>query len=215
MIKTGGNETNDLVVTVNESFWVMFFSGRLDIRLVAGLAHGFCQNDREKKRQLIVVMPARDASRWPDVNDLRRTFPSLSSGDRIQDPCDPHKMPIPYYDFVSLTGVTIEDVAIGDRQMTILYADRRPLDAVKIADSTLVGVQLRADELDEMLWPTDPQNYHIVGHEAFRSVGKHNLLLLVRSGAEVAFSPALTVQTEVTGRGYAVFDRRPLSAEIH
>jgi len=211
MIKTGGGENADLVVPINESFMVMFLSGRLDILTVSGTATCFCQSDFKNKRQLVLVVPARDASRVPNVDDLRRAFPVLSAGRRLRDVRD---IPIPYQDLLRLTGAHVENVALEDREMIILYANREPPNTVKFADSTLVGVQIKADDVDVTLWPKDPEDYCIIGHEAFRSIGVHNVLLLMKSGKEVEFSSTLTIQAEVSGRGFAVWDRE-LPAEIH
>jgi len=212
MIKIGGNENADLVVPINESFIVMFLSGRLDILIVSGTATCFCQCDFENKRQLILVVPARDASRLPDVNDLQRAFPRLSAGKRIREVRD---IPLPYQDLLRLTGAYVENVMLEDREMIILYATREPAGTVKFADSALVGIQIKADDVDVTLWPKDPEDYCIIGHESFRSLAVHNILLLMKSGKEVEFSSMLTIQAEATGQGFAVWDHEPPPAEIH
>ena len=190
MIKTGGNENANLVVPVNESFMVMFLSGRLEILMVSGTATCFSQSDFEKRRQIILVVPARDASRVPDVNDLIRAFPRLSTGRRLREVRD---MPIPYQELLRLTGVHIENIMLPDRELIVLYANREPASSVKFTEQILVGVQLKADAVDELLWPQNPDDYYIVGRETFRLIGVHNLLLLVKGGKEVAFSPTLTI----------------------
>ncbi|OGF36787.1 hypothetical protein A2482_00215 [Candidatus Falkowbacteria bacterium RIFOXYC2_FULL_48_21] len=214
MIKTGtgGNEHADLVVPVNESFMVMFLSGRLEIIMVSGTATCFCQSDFEKRRQIILVVPARDASRVPDVNDLIRAFPRLSAGRRLHEVRD---IPIPYQDLLRLTGVHIENIMLPDRELIVLYANREPAHSVKFTEQILVGIQLKADALDEMLWPKEPEDYYIVGHETFSKSGVHNLLLLVKGGKEVVFSPTLTIQAELGDRGFRVWDRTLQPAEIH
>lgn len=212
MIKTGGNENADLVVPVNESFMVMFLSGRLEIIMVSGTATCFCQSDFAKRRQIILVVPARDASRVPDVKDLIRAFPRLSPGRRLRDVRD---IPVPYQELLRFTGVHIEDVMLEDREMIILYANRDPVNSVRFTEEILVGIQLKADAVDETLWPKDPEDYYIVGHEPFRQIGVHNLLMLVKSGKEVVFSPTLTIQAEADNRGFKVWDQSPQSAEIH
>jgi len=74
---------------------------------------------------------------------------------------------------------------------------------------------LKADAVDELLWPQNPDDYYIVGRETFRLIGVHNLLLLVKGGKEVAFSPTLTIQAEVGERGFKVWDRDLQPTEIH
>jgi len=212
MIKTGGNENANLVVPVNESFMVMFLSGRLEILMVSGTATCFSQSDFEKRRQIILVVPARDASRVPDVNDLIRAFPRLSTGRRLREVRD---MPIPYQELLRLTGVHIENIMLPDRELIVLYANREPASSVKFTEQILVGVQLKADAVDELLWPQNPDDYYIVGRETFRLIGVHNLLLLVKGGKEVAFSPTLTIQAEVGERGFKVWDRDLQPTEIH
>lgn len=211
MIKTGGQETTDLVVPINESFMVMFLNGRLERENVSGLANCFCQSDFKQQRQLILVVPPPDASRVPGVNDLRRAFLRLSPGKRR----DSKDLLLPYQDLMQLNGAYVENVMLEDREMIILYASRKPIDSVRFADSTLVGIQLRADEVDETLWPKNPEDYYIIGHEAFRRIGVHNLLLLVRSGAEVIFSPSTSISAEVAGHGFMVWDHQPQAAEKH
>jgi hypothetical protein len=208
MIKVGGNGQVDLVVPVNESFWTIFLGGRLDMRLV-GQAVCFCRNDRAQKRQLIVVVPARDASRVPSIGDLRRAFPLSSPGRHLRDV---REIPIPLYEFRQLTGVNVENVQTEDSEMIVLFANREAVEEVKFADSVLVGFQVQMDEIDESLWPKESTDYHVLFDEYYQNHGVHNLLMLMRSGTQIAFSPSIVIEAEVTGDDFSIFDDQPRQA---
>lgn len=191
----------DLVVPINESFWPTFLCGRLFIRAVKH-SWCFCLNNQDERKQFIFVLASDGATELPAPNDLAAAFSLRAYGRHLSDVRD---LPVRLYCLLELTGAYLHQLKMADRDMTILYGcNDEDLLNVSFADSVLVSFQISSDSSADVPWLKNSSDYHVLFSKYYSSFRLFNVIALVKSNAEVQFTPKVRIYASVLGDDFRI-----------
>ncbi len=108
-------------VLVGDSFWPLFFTSRLMVRLVGGCTC-FCLTDEFNRQQIVLVVPEGQQSSIPSDEELLSSFPSQPR--KEQSFLDPGGVPASYAEIRTWQQLQYREIRSTRRTVRVLTHDR-------------------------------------------------------------------------------------------
>lgn|GEM_PF-4148467 len=190
-----------MIITVNESFWPLFFTRRIVSKFIK---ESICFALHYENETIVFVYPLNSGYNLPTIEDIKKNFSKKEAGKNYLNSRD---LPVNLQNFLGLAGVCVESFG----NYLILYGVKNP-GKLEFSDTTIMSIQLN-EEIDDAPFPTDNKNYAILFENKFNNSPIVNYHLLIRRNAIIKFTKKITIESNLDE--VRIFQMGPMITVYH